>query len=150
MGINVIDHPDGTYTIHTDDADPYLQERRVAYTARAHQAVEEVRRRGDPRPVLLVLIDSYPAAGRFHEAIRSQLRDAISIPPMMPDTTCHVLSRQDARRALTNFYGKGVQRAFRRADWSRSYYEVLSFGFSMTVQEAFTRADEQQPGRILG
>lgn len=144
MRIETTYHPDGSCDIVTidDGSAPELFAARTAYTACINAAVEELRRRGEPRPVFVALADLDEAARRLNDRVAAGLAGAITFPHFVADwVRPHVATREVARRALEAAVGKEARRLFRSPSRPVGYWITQVFGHQVEVNEACSLAE---------
>src|SRR5436305_1710457 len=108
MAVNWHVQPDGTIDVSTDDADPYLAERRAKYHREIDDAILRVRASGDPRPVVLFVPRQWPAFPGLEAAGPS------------PEMRSFVLARREARGVMRRLGVRNSRDLFRQADWPSS------------------------------
>jgi hypothetical protein len=125
MAIESWEIKDGGLRMLTSDESPYLAEAWAKGNAELNQALTDLRRGGEPRPVVLRLEVKEPSVQREIDRIKAGLRRAKEVFDHRPERTNYVTTRAEARAALEPVLGKEARRLFRTAEGSVSYYTVV-------------------------
>jgi hypothetical protein len=134
--------PDGTLDTRTTDRDPYLAELRAKETAELQAALDALRQRGIPRPVVFTLVaGNAEARGHWDGVVGELRRRGTACYSTRPAGVDYVLTVEEARRVLRPFFGGDAHLRFRGHTWPLGYWTVIACRQGFVVMESRTPRD---------